>query len=129
MLARSWRAQRVVTLLSEDVLMQRLVGAITVDMSIVWQRIGSAVTPELDEAGISVGFTRSGPLLRRRGKSHLQEILEKNQVRWLWQHGESWFLDLDGLKKEFDWLRQENWAVGVAQVSAILSAPSGHVRF
>jgi len=95
--------------------MKRVVGMVTVDLQISWQNTTGLGLGE-EEEGISVAFNRFGPLLRRSGKSHLQEILEINRIPWLWQVGDSWFLDLDRLREQFAWVRDEAWATGVTVV-------------
>lgn len=96
-------------------LLKRIVGCICIDGIISWQ---NTTGPQLqdEEPGIKVIFTRSGPLLKRKGKSHLQEFLEQNKVDWIWQSGNSWFIDLDKLKKDAVFLVDQEWATGVERV-------------
>lgn len=112
--------------------MKRLVGGIALNLSIQWQRTDSEEasmgTILEEERGISVGFNRFGPLLKRRGRSPLQDILDTNGVTWIWQRGQTWYIDLDKLRGEFSWLAIETWATGVAQVQA-KSRESGLVVF
>jgi hypothetical protein len=95
--------------------MQRVVGMVTVGRTIVWQNTTGLGFGD-EEDGISVGFNRYGPLLRRRGKSDLQKILEENKTTWIWQRGDNWFVNLDQLRERFDWTIQEDWATGIAVV-------------
>lgn len=96
--------------------MRTLMGLITVGGNIVWQSFGPELSRDDPEDGISIRFRGERELLRRKGKAPLQEILELNRVNWLWQKGESWFLDLDRLRAEIPDLGVEGWATGVTLI-------------
>ena len=71
--------------------MKSAVGMFNMNRKIIWQRTGSGQRSPNQDQGISISFNSYMPLFRRRGKSQLQELLEENEISWLWQRGTDWF--------------------------------------
>lgn len=102
--------------------MHSLTGLIEVAGNIHWQTYDvKQIEPE---EGFSVGFSLNGAWSRRDALRRVADVLQKNDVKWLWPKGDRWFLNGDGVSSfRPDYLKELTWLQGTILIEPEVDAP------